>query len=93
MSDFHSLYSHDFVRVRVLRAAHPRGRRRLQSRRDAAAGRPKATRPARPSWSFPSSGLSSYAIEDLLLQDALLDEVERVDRQGRRGLEASSSLS
>ena len=36
----------------------------------------RATRRAPPSWCFPELGLSSYAIEDLLLQDALLDQVE-----------------
>ena len=38
MSDFYSLYSHDFVRIALLRAAHPGGRCALQPRRDAAAG-------------------------------------------------------
>ena len=44
----YSLYSHEFVRDRLLRAAHPRRRRRLQPRRDAAArrrGRQGAHRP------------------------------------------------
>src|SRR6185312_3570138 len=38
---------------------------------------------------FPELGLSSYAIEDLLLQDALLDEVEH---SVAKVVEASNSL-
>ncbi len=34
---------------------------------------------------FPELGLSGYAIDDLLLQDALLDGVEAAVRDGRRG--------
>ena len=45
----------------------------------------------RPSWSyFPSSAFPAYAIDDLLFQDALLDAVERADRQL---VEASRRLS
>ena len=74
-SAFHSLYSHDFVR---LAAAVPRvavadpafnlaQTLRLAERADA----DKAALVA-----FPELGLSAYAIDDLLLQDALLDAVE-----------------
>ena len=31
---------------------------------------------------FPELGLSAYAIDDLLFQDAVLDAVERADRRG-----------
>jgi NAD+ synthase (glutamine-hydrolysing) len=74
-SDFFSLYSHDFVRVaccvprtRVADAAYNLAETlRL-------AGEGDRTRTA--VMVFPELGLSSYAIEDLLLQDALLDEIE-----------------
>jgi NAD+ synthase (glutamine-hydrolysing) len=76
MSDFFSLYSHEFVRVaccvprtRVADAAYNLG----ETLKLAAQG--DKTRAA--VMVFPELGLSSYAIEDLLLQDALLDEVER----------------
>ncbi|MCW5735356.1 MAG: NAD(+) synthase [Enhydrobacter sp.] len=75
MSNFYSLYSHEFVRIaccvprtRVADAAYNLG----QTLRLAAEG--DKTRTA--IMVFPELGLSSYAIEDLLLQDALLDEVE-----------------
>src|SRR6202521_3702510 len=75
-SQFHSLYRHDFVR---LAACVPRTEvgdpdfnfvetMRLAARGDAA----KAALMV-----FPELGLSSYAIEDLLFQDALLRAVER----------------
>ena len=75
MSDFFSLYSHEFVRVaccvprtRVADAAYNLAETlRL-------AGEGDETRTA--IMVFPELGLSSYAIEDLLLQDALLDQVE-----------------
>ena len=35
---------------------------------------------------FPELGISAYAIDDLLLQDALLDGVEAGDRAARRSL-------
>ena len=74
-SAFHSLYSHDFVR---LAAAVPRvavadpafnlaQTLRLAERADA----DKAALVA-----FPELGISAYAIDDLLFQDALLDAVE-----------------
>ena len=74
-SAFHSLYSHDFVR---LAAAVPRVEvadpafnlletLRLVEQADA----DKAALVA-----FPELGLSAYAIDDLLFQDALLDAVE-----------------
>jgi NAD+ synthase (glutamine-hydrolysing) len=75
-SDFFSLYSHDFVRVaccvprtRVADAAY----NLAETLRLAAEGDRSRTAVM----VFPELGLSSYAIEDLLLQDALLDEVER----------------
>jgi NAD+ synthase (glutamine-hydrolysing) len=75
MSDFYSLYSHEFVRVaccvprtRVADAAYNRAETlKLAAQGDAARAAVMV---------FPELGLSSYAIEDLLLQDALLDEVE-----------------
>ncbi len=74
-ADFHSLYSHDFVR---LAAAVPRvavadpvfnlaETLRLAQQADADQAALIA---------FPELGLSAYAIDDLLLQDALLDAVE-----------------
>ena len=75
MSDFFSLYSHEFVRVaccvprtRVADAAYNLAETvrlaRIGDREGAAI------------MVFPELGLSSYAIEDLLLQDALLDQIE-----------------
>jgi NAD+ synthase (glutamine-hydrolysing) len=76
MPDFYSLYSHDFARVaccvprtRVADAAYNVAETlRLAREGDKAAVALMV---------FPELGLSSYAIDDLLLQDALLDEVER----------------
>jgi NAD+ synthase (glutamine-hydrolysing) len=76
MSDFFSLYSHEFVRVaccvprtRVADAAYNLAETlKLAAQGDAARAAVMV---------FPELGLSSYAIEDLLLQDALLDEVEQ----------------
>ncbi len=76
MSDFFSLYSHDFLRVaccvprtRVADAAYNLAETlRLASEGDKARTAIMV---------FPELGLSSYAIEDLLLQDALLDQVEQ----------------
>jgi NAD+ synthase (glutamine-hydrolysing) len=74
-SDFFSLYSHEFVRVaccvprtRVADAAYN------LSETLRLAGEGDKARTAL--MVFPELGLSSYAIEDLLLQDALLDQVE-----------------
>jgi NAD+ synthase (glutamine-hydrolysing) len=76
INDFFSLYSHDFVRVaccvprtRVADAAYNLG----QTLRLAAEGDKARTA----IMVFPELGLSSYSIEDLLLQDALLDEIEQ----------------
>jgi NAD+ synthase (glutamine-hydrolysing) len=76
LSDFFSLYSHEFVRVaccvprtRVADAAY----NLAETLRLAGEGDKARTA----IMVFPELGLSSYAIEDLLLQDALLDEVER----------------
>jgi NAD+ synthase (glutamine-hydrolysing) len=75
-SDFFSLYSHEFVRVaccvprtRVADADYNLG----ETLKLAAQGDKAKTAVM----VFPELGLSSYAIEDLLLQDALLDQVER----------------
>ncbi len=74
MSDFFSLYSHDFARISC---CVPRTRvadapfNLAETLRLAAEGDKAGTA----LMVFPELGLSSYAIEDLLLQDALLDEV------------------
>src|SRR5678815_2046846 len=88
LSEFFSLYSHDFVRVaccvprtRVADAAY----NLAETLRLAAEGDKARTAVM----VFPELGLSSYAIEDLLLQDALLDQVER---SVARVVEASKSL-
>jgi len=74
-ADFHSLYSHDFLRVG---AAVPRVEvgdpvfnlaSILELARKADAERVGLV-------AFPELGLSAYAIDDLLFQDALLDSVE-----------------
>ena len=76
MSDFFSLYSHDFARIAC---CVPRTRvadapfNLKETLRLAAEG----DKVGAALMVFPELGLSSYAIEDLLLQDALLDEVER----------------
>ncbi len=87
-SDFYSLYSHEFVRVaccvprtRVADAGY-----NLTETLKLAAQGHKAQAAI---MVFPELGLSSYAIEDLLLQDALLDEVER---SIARMVEASKKL-
>ncbi len=76
LSDFYSLYSHDFVRVACCvprtRVADA-GYNLAETLRLAARGDKRRTAVM----VFPELGLSSYAIEDLLLQDSLLDEVER----------------
>ena len=75
MSDFFSLYSHDFARIAC---CVPRTRvadapfNLAETLRLAAEG----DKAGAALMVFPELGLSSYAIEDLLLQDALLDEVE-----------------
>ncbi|MBV9628364.1 MAG: NAD(+) synthase [Xanthobacteraceae bacterium] len=76
IADFRSLYSHAFVRIGSCvprtRAADVKANLsetiRLAQQADAA----KAALLV-----FPELGLSAYAIDDLLLQDALLDAVER----------------
>ena len=76
MSDFFSLYSHDFARIaccvprtRVADASFNLAETlRLAAEGDKAGAALMV---------FPELGLSSYTIEDLLLQDALLDEIER----------------
>ena len=75
MSDFFSLYNHDFARIaccvprtRVADAAF----NLAETLRLAA----EADKTGAALVVFPELGLSSYSLEDLLLQDALLDEVE-----------------
>ncbi len=75
MSDFFSLYSHEFVRVaccvprtRVADTAY-----NLAETLKLAAAGDKARAAV---MVFPELGLSSYSIDDLLLQDALLEQVE-----------------
>ncbi len=76
MSDFFSLYSHDFVRVAscVPRTRVADATYNLAETLKLAAMGDKAHAAL---MVFPELGLSSYAIEDLLLQDALLDQVEK----------------
>ncbi|MFI5000822.1 MAG: NAD(+) synthase [Reyranellales bacterium] len=88
MPDFFSLYSHDFVRVACCvprtRVADA-GYNLAETLRLAALGDKARTA----IMVFPELGLSSYAIEDLLLQDALLDQVEK---SIARVVEASRTL-
>ena len=74
--DFHSLYSHDFLRVA---AATPR-----VAVADPAFNLAETLKLARQAdekraglVAFPELGLSAYAIDDLLLQDALLEAVDQ----------------
>jgi NAD+ synthase (glutamine-hydrolysing) len=89
MSEFTSLYTHEFLRIAscVPRAevADP-GFAVDETLRLARQGDANGTAVML----FPELGLSSYAIDDLLFQDALLDEVERAIR---RLAEASVHLS
>jgi NAD+ synthase (glutamine-hydrolysing) len=88
IQNFYSLYAHEFVRVaccvprtRVADAEFNLGQTlRLAQEGDKARTAVMV---------FPELGLSSYAIEDLLLQDALLDQVER---SVARVVEASKTL-
>jgi len=88
IQNFYSLYAHEFVRVaccvprtRVADAEFNLG----QTLRLAREGDKARTA----IMVFPELGLSSYAIEDLLLQDALLEQVERSVAQV---VEASKTL-
>ena len=76
LSDFFSLYSHEFARIaccvprtRVADAPYNLAETLRLAREGDKAGIILMI--------FPELGLSSYAIDDLLLQDSLLDEVER----------------
>jgi len=86
--DFHSLYSHEFLRIA---ACVPRASvgdpafAVAQTLELAAQGHATATAVM----VFPELGLSSYAIDDFLFQDALLEAVERAIAQI---VEASRSL-
>jgi NAD+ synthase (glutamine-hydrolysing) len=75
LSDFYSLYTHEFVRVSccVPRTRVADAPYNLQETLRLA-GEGDRTRTA--IMVFPELGLSSYSLEDLLLQDALLDQVE-----------------
>ncbi len=75
MSDFFSLYSHEFVRVAccVPRTKVADTAYNLAETLKLAAQGDKVRAAV---MVFPELGLSSYSIDDLLLQDALLDEVE-----------------
>ncbi len=74
--DFHSLYSHDFLRVAAatprVAVADPRFNlaETLKLVREADAKKAGLV-------AFPELGISAYAIDDLLLQDALLDAVDK----------------
>ena len=76
ISNFYSLYAHEFLRVAccVPRTRVADAEFNLGQTLGLAAQGDKARTAI---MVFPELGLSSYAIEDLLLQDALLDEVER----------------
>ena len=88
-ADFHSLYSHDFVRVGAaaprLEVADPvfNGAETLRLARQANAAHAALV-------AFPELGLSAYAIDDLLLQDALIEAVEQAVAEL---VEASRKLS
>lgn len=76
MSDFFSLYSHEFARIaccvprtRVADAPYNLAETLRLAREGDKAGTVLMI--------FPELGLSSYAIDDLLQQDSLLDDVER----------------
>jgi NAD+ synthase (glutamine-hydrolysing) len=76
LSDFFSLYSHEFARIaccvprtQVANAPYNLAETLRLAKQGDKAGVVLMV--------FPELGLSSYAIEDLLLQDSLLDEVER----------------
>ena len=75
MADSHCLYRHGFLRIgtgvprgRVADPAFARGEHLALARDADAQGIGVLL--------FPELGLSSYAIDDLLFQDALLDRVE-----------------
>ncbi len=76
MSDFFSLYSHDFVRIAccVPRTQVANAPYNLAETLRLAREGDKANVAL---MIFPELGLSSYAIDDLLQQDSLLDDVER----------------
>src|SRR5262249_8067975 len=75
LSDFYSLYTHEFVRVSccVPRTRAADAPYNLQETLRLAG---EGDRARTAIMVFPELGLSSYSLEDLLLQDALLDQVE-----------------
>ena len=80
MTSFFSPYSHEFLRVGAcvpnVAVADPR-----QNADNVLGLLAEGDRSRIALMVFPELGLSAYAIDDLLLQDAMLDEVERqIDR-------------
>src|ERR1700757_3703547 len=88
MSSFFSPYSHEFVRVSAcvpqVAVAHPQ-----QNGDNTLALLAVADKARTALMMFPEVGLSAYSIDDLLFQDAVLDEVEC---QIGRLMSASSDL-
>ena len=75
ISNFHSLYTHDFIRIASCvpstRVAH------VASNLAETIGLVKEGEALKAALMiFPELGLSAYALDDLLFQDALLDSVE-----------------
>ena len=87
MKPFASLYSHDFVRIAAVvpraRVADPEFAAE-ETLRLAALGEASGTA----LMLFPELGISSYSIDDLVMQDALLDAVERALGKIARASEA-----
>ena len=77
--NFLSPYGHEFVRVASLRAGRRGRRSRVQCRADARFGASRRCAEIA-LMIFPELGISAYAIDDLLFQDALLDRVEAAHR-------------
>src|SRR5215471_21603888 len=76
MASFFSPYSHEFIRVAacVPHVAVANPRQNADNVLELLASGDKARTAL---MIFPELGISAYAIDDLLLQDAVLDEVER----------------
>ena len=86
---FRSIYGHGFARVAACTVDRDR-RSRPQRRGDPGGGAARAARGVAVAV-FPELGLTGYAIEDLLLQDALLDAVEAaLARSSRRSARAAA---
>ena len=84
--NFRSIYQHGFARVAACTGAHrdrrPAARTPRRSLRQARACAEEGVAVAL----FPELCLTGYSIEDLLLQDAVLDDVEAALDDGRRRL-------